>query len=636
MYRYREIFIKKLLVIGVVSVCLFFAGMQNVALASDYYPLVVYGGEPEGVAAAVAAAREGIKTLLLLKREAPGGLMTYGALNYLDINQAPDGKSLNKGIFAEWHAAVGGKNTFSINRATEVFEELIAKEKNITVLREISLLSVENKDGQVREIKVKHQGEVKEIKAEYFIDASQDADLAVLAGAPYFKGGADIGLPDRHMAATLVMHIGNVNWQGLARDVRTNKFGQSYINKDNAWGFARIGQLYKPVDKKTRLRGLNIVFEEEGNVYINALLIFDFDPTDPESLQKAHQRGQEEARHVLAFLRENLAGFEEASLLPFPPELYVRESRHIVGEYQLQVADLLHNRTPFDTVALASYPLDYQASTPEYDGFVLFNPAIYGIPLRSLIPKGFSNLFVVGRSAGYSSLAAASARVLPTGISAGEAAGLVSSYLINKNIVIPEILNNERLIKEIQDKLKISDDLKRYKNYIGVNNLLRGKSPADVFPVIFNTTAKREELLEHLEYLLSWGLLMGGYSNDLRLKEEISERDFAYIIIKGLRQQKAPILYEWVPGGLESVSTKEPLTRNQAAKLLLVATSRPISGLTSEGYYEKALEYGLIPEIIYRNIKEDRILNRAEAFVILSSFLQKYPLPEEIKFFRGE
>ena len=65
--------------------------------------------------------------------------MTYGALNYLDINQAPDGKSLNKGIFAEWHAAVGGKITFSINRATEVFEELIAKEKNITVLREISL-----------------------------------------------------------------------------------------------------------------------------------------------------------------------------------------------------------------------------------------------------------------------------------------------------------------------------------------------------------------------------------------------------------------------------------------------------------------------------------------------------------------
>ena len=137
--------------------------------------------------------------------------MTYGGLNFLDINQAPDGISLNKGIFAEWHAAVGGKITFSINKATEVFEELLAREKNITVLREVSLISVENKGGQVRDIRIEHQGMVKEIRAEYFIDASQDADLAVIAGAPYFKGGADIGLPDRHMAATLVLHMDNVN-----------------------------------------------------------------------------------------------------------------------------------------------------------------------------------------------------------------------------------------------------------------------------------------------------------------------------------------------------------------------------------------------------------------------------------------
>ncbi|NLJ83562.1 MAG: FAD-dependent oxidoreductase [Halanaerobiaceae bacterium] len=636
MYRYREKVIKSLFLLVLVYIFLFCSALEGTVSASEYYPLVVFGGEPEGVAAAVAAAREGIDTLLLLKRKAPGGLMTYGGLNFLDINQAPDGISLNKGIFAEWHAAVGGKITFSINKATEVFEELLAREKNITVLREVSLISVENKGGQVRDIRIEHQGMVKEIRAEYFIDASQDADLAVIAGAPYFKGGADIGLPDRHMAATLVLHMDNVNWQELARDARSNKFGPSYINRDNAWGFVRIGQLYEPVDKNTRLRGLNIVIEEAGDVYINALLIFDFDPTDPESLQKAHLRGQKEAEHVLAYLKENLAGFKKARLLPFPPELYVRESRHIVAGYQLQVADLLNNRIPFDTIALASYPLDYQASTPEYEGFVLFNPAIYGVPLRSLLPRGYSNLFVVGRSSGYSSLAAASARVLPTGISTGEAAGLVSSYLIEKNMTIPELLKNERLIKEIQGKLKISRDIERYKNYIEVNNILRGKSTGDIFPAVFNTAGKREELLEHLEYLMSWGLLMAGYSNDLRLKEEISERDFAYMIIKALRQQKSPILYEWVPGGLESVSTREPLTRNRAAMLLLVATSRPITNLSSEGYYQKALEYDLVPEIISSTIIEDRILNRAEAYVIISSFLQKYPVPEEIKFYRGE
>src|SRR5690554_6576068 len=64
-----------------------------------YYPLVIYGGEPEGVMAAVAAAREGIDTVLIMERKRPGGLITYGALNYLDLNYGPDGRSLNRGLF---------------------------------------------------------------------------------------------------------------------------------------------------------------------------------------------------------------------------------------------------------------------------------------------------------------------------------------------------------------------------------------------------------------------------------------------------------------------------------------------------------------------------------------------------------
>src|SRR5690554_6301553 len=142
-------FIIFLLVISILlSICRF----QSIVYASNYYPLVVYGGEPEGVAAAVAAAREGINTLLILKRDQPGGLMTYGGLNFLDINQAPDGKSLNKGFFAQWHDQVGGKTTFSINRATEVFEEILIKEKNITLIRNGELLSVNNEKGNINNI----------------------------------------------------------------------------------------------------------------------------------------------------------------------------------------------------------------------------------------------------------------------------------------------------------------------------------------------------------------------------------------------------------------------------------------------------------------------------------------------------
>lgn len=129
---------------------------------------------------------------------------------------------------------------------------------------------------------------------------------------------------------------------------------------------------------------------------------------------------------------------------------------------------------------------------------------------------------------------------------------------------------------------------------------------------------------------------MGGYQNDFRLGETITEREFAHIIIKGLKQQSAPILYDWIPGGLEAVSSNVPLTRDQAAMILIAAVSKPISVIEPDEYFAKAYEYGLIADTIYENMKENRVLNRAEAYTLISFFLQKYQIPEEIRFYRGE
>src|SRR5690348_9815998 len=67
----------------------------------DEYDVVVIGGEPEGVAAAVSAARNGANVLLVEKREELGGLFTYGMLNFLDIPQGADGRSVSQGIYKE-------------------------------------------------------------------------------------------------------------------------------------------------------------------------------------------------------------------------------------------------------------------------------------------------------------------------------------------------------------------------------------------------------------------------------------------------------------------------------------------------------------------------------------------------------
>ncbi|MFW5981215.1 MAG: FAD-dependent oxidoreductase [bacterium] len=608
---------------------LFSADLQAEEFENKYYPLIVYGGEPEAVMAAIAAARQGLETVILLDNKQPGGLMTYGGLNFIDINHGPDGRNINKGLFAEWHNRVGGNISFSISKATEVFEEMLQDEKKIKIYRDVQIIDVNTEsktDGnQVSEIVIESDSGISTLSSNIIIDGSKDGDLAYLATAPFFSGGADIGLPDRHMAVTLVLHIADVDWNGLAVDVRSNKFGPSFMSRDHAWGFVEIGSLYQPVDPNTKMRGLNIVIEEGGElseVYINALLIFDVNPSDPESLARAHQRGEEEAVHVLEFLRENLAGFENARLLPFPEELYIRETRHLIAEKQLKVEDVFNNRIPEDTIALASYPLDYQASSPNYNGFVLFNPAVYGVSLRSTIPRGWDNLMVVGKASGYSSLAASSARVLPTGMSTAEAAGILSAVAVKNQENISQLIENKEIVAALQNELRLTEDINKYKAWEGILSQ--------------SLLYKEQNIAEDIEYLLSWGLIIGGYNNDFRLETSISEKEFAHIIIKGLKQQSAPIFYEWVPGGLETMSTNDTLTRDRAAMLLLVAISQRIVDLSSEEIYQKAIEHDLIPEIIQKNIEKNRLLSRREAYILLSAFLQEYHLAKELKYYRGE
>lgn len=583
-----------------------------------FFPLVIFGGEPEGIMAAVAAAREGVETLLIMEREEPGGLMTYGGLNYLDINYGPDGSNLNQGLFSEWHHKVGGKISFSIKRAIWAFNELLNSEENLTVYKRTKLVSVLKEKNVIHGMVILKNNKKNTVKFERVIDATQNADLALKSGVPFFKGGADIGLPDRHMAVTLILHIGNVDWNKLKEDVKKNKFGPSYMNKDHAWGFVKVGQLYQPREDMVKLRGLNIVFDNNNNdVYINSLLIFGVNPIDQSSIQNAYKRGKREARYVLDFLKKNVSGFSDAYLLDFPEELYIRESRHMLAEYQLKTIDLWNNRIFNDTIALASYPLDYQASTPEYNGFVLFNPVIYGIPFRSLIPLTIENLLVVGRSSGYSSLAASSARVLPTGMSTGEAAGIASAISIKKGINYRELSKNSKLIKNIQIKLGINKYIGFIPHFNAINNI-------------------GDEFYPYFKELLSWGLIIGGYKNDFRLNGNITEKEFAYLILKGLQMRRAPILYEWVPGSLETLSSNKLLTRDRAAMLLLAAISKRVLSMEKKTYFRKALQYGLFPELIINKINFNRQLTRKEAYIIAAHFIDLYPLPESLKRLRGE
>ena len=117
--------------------------------------IIVYSAEPEGVTSAVAAAREGKSVLLVMTEKEPGGLMTYGALNFLDLNYDKNSNNINHGIFSEWHQKVGGKVSFSPQKAKKVFWEMLNAEDNIEIINSAELKGLKLNNNEINYLKIK-------------------------------------------------------------------------------------------------------------------------------------------------------------------------------------------------------------------------------------------------------------------------------------------------------------------------------------------------------------------------------------------------------------------------------------------------------------------------------------------------
>ena len=610
---------KRLFLISILLIILVLS--NNTAFSNNgltlQYDVAVYSGQPAGVMAAVSAARNGLSTLLILKRDNPGGLMTYGGLNYLDLNYDNQGKVLNRGLFHEWYERIGKHQSFTYQKATEVFNEML-EEAGVKILKADQIHRVCLEDNKIVRMLIKDQDtNYFAVQADYYIDAEQDAELAFRAGAEFFNYGSDINLKDRHMAMTLILNMDNINIEELKKDVESNKFGPSYLKNNHAYGFKKIGKLYKAHHDNMKLRGLNIIFNENGNGYhsasINALLIFNYNPLDNNKRQKAYNLAKDEANYVLEFLKNNLRGFKNATLKKPADELYIRETRHLIADYILKTEDLLENRVFDNSISLGSYPLDYQASEIDYEGFVLFNPEVYGIPFDSLLPKDIDNLMVVSRSSGMSSLAAASGRVLPTRMNSGAAAGKAAALASKHNIDLKTLNKDNNLIKEIQAYMEL--DVSMYKN----NQ-----------PLI-----KKNKYYPYIKELFNLGLIIGGYQNNFQFDNNLTEYEFGQLLIKGMNRRGSPVFYEWVPGSLESLSTLDILNKTSAYKLLLAASSHQVLKIEEEQYLDYLREDGLIPIDFEESVPNNRYLTRKEAYYLIGFFLKQQELEEKLKEYRG-
>ncbi len=426
--------------------------------ASETYDVIVVGAEPEGIAAAVSAARNGSKVLLIDSRSKLGGLLTVSEMNIIDIAKNFKNEETSLGIFKEFHKMIGGTYTADIDSSIKAFNTLIKNEPNITLKLNTKVTKVNTThnafvDGDfISSITIQSNGGSKTVKGTNYIDATADADFATMAGVPSTYGNEDIGKPDSQMAVTLMMHFKNVNWQKMANHVNKTKIATVY--NDVAWGFWDFVADYEEKEPNTNLRGLNIGRDKSGDVYINALQIFNVNGIDPTEKANAIEVGKRETKNVLEWLRKNLPGFENAQIADYPEELYVRETRHIEPLYKLSIEDVFENKDQWDKIAFGGYPVDMQATDKTQPNLIVVNPDQYAIPFRSIVPVNVRNLLVTSKASGYESLAAGSVRVIPTGMAVGEAGGLAASLSVKSDIDFHSMSQDTTLITTLQNTLR--------------------------------------------------------------------------------------------------------------------------------------------------------------------------------------
>ncbi len=479
------------------------------------YDVIVVGGEPEGVAAALSAARNGMKTLLVEDDSELGGLMTLGRLNFLDMNHGPQGELLTRGIFQEIYDVLG--NAFDVTQAKELFREKVEKEKNITLLLNTFLVEPLMEGKEIVGVRVEEDGVSKEYRSLCTIDATVDADVAAAAGVPYTVGGEDYGEEGLLMGVTLVFEVKGVDWDRVIQYLkREDDDPHSGADQVAAWGYGKEAMEYVPHDEQMRFRGPNLARQDNGNVLINALLIFGVDSLDQESKELGIERGKKEIPYIIEFMREKFPGFAEVEFVDTAEQLYVRETRHIQGEYRLTITDVLENRDQWDRIGHGSYPVDVQPTGPENYGNVIGKPAIYSIPFRCLVPLEIDRLLVVGRSASYDSLPHGSARVIPVGMTTGEAAGVACAYAVENEVSFREMTKEREAVQWVQEGLK-----------------KQGAYLVEYEP-------PRPEVMEHWAYpgvkvMRELGLIEGGYVNDYGLERRANKWNIENKLNKVLR-----------------------------------------------------------------------------------------------------
>jgi hypothetical protein len=401
-------------------------------ILDDRFDVIVTGGGPAGCAAAIAAAREGARTLLLEATGALGGMGTMGLVPAwcpFSDQEKIIYKGLAETVFTRSKAGMPHVNPQALDwvpidpeHLKRVYDDLVTA-AGVTVLFNALVTGAEMKAaGQVDVVLAASKAGLTAYRAAVFVDCSGDADVAAYAGADFEKGDAEHDL----QPATHCFVLGNVDEYSYRHDAPLHGSNRKSIIFDIAAS-----------DEFPLIVDWHICNSLVGprTVGFNAGHIWGVDNTKPETVSAALIHG----RKIAAQFREALAkrapkAFANAHLAATAPLMGIRETRRIIGDYYLVADDLRNMRSFADEIGRNCYYVDVHGkrqdankTEPGAEHFCFPPGKSHGIPYRCLTPKGLKNVLVAGRCISTDRAAQGSTRVMPVCLVTGEAAGLAAA-----------------------------------------------------------------------------------------------------------------------------------------------------------------------------------------------------------------
>lgn len=412
------------------------------------YDIVVIGGGPGGIPAAVAAARRGKKVLLVERNAFLGGAATsgLGILGYLDRsgNQALGG--IAQELMDRLVSVQGAMGHFccpvhnSISPVAPEWVKIVAvemcHEAGVDILFNNELLDVQVENNRVKAVTVYGKCTRTIVEAQMFIDATGDGDLAYMAGAPFQSGQDDTGIMQ---PATLMFTVTDYDQEALLSYAQSHPedFG---IKEDYAKGYdpdffrktpghCFIGLTEMICRAKAagdfdvpRNQFIYITTPTVGMLAVNTSRIINIDASDPYQLSAGLETGYTQIHCLMRFLNRYVPGFENARLAAIAPTLGIRETRHFKGMYRLTREAMYSDYVVENAVAQSAYNIDIHSGVKEHIDLTPVSKP-FGIPYGCLVPAIIDGLLLSGRTISVDTATYASARVMGPCLAIGEAAG---------------------------------------------------------------------------------------------------------------------------------------------------------------------------------------------------------------------